>query len=174
VNEVDCRRVRNLLPERVRGALDASVAATVDVHLTSCAACREEQALVRLIERSSADTPEAIAGRIRSALREARVGAGSAALREGPNRAGTGGSRQRVRLAWALAAAATAVLALGTGVALERRGGPTEAELWQSFLEESPPPWVADDGLVAGAPLLDDLSALSDEDLALVLEELGG
>jgi anti-sigma factor RsiW len=173
VNEVLCRRVRDVLPERERGALDASAAAWVDAHLGSCAACREEQALVRALARGRADPPRALASRIRSALRETPAGEGEAALPLPTDRTARRGRALRGRLGWAMAAAAV-VLALGSGVMLQRRGGPTEAELWQSFLEESPPHWVADDGLVAGAPVLEDLSALSDEDIALVLQELGG
>jgi hypothetical protein len=175
LNDVECRRVRDVLPERVRLALDAETAAWVDAHVSRCAACATELALVAAVTRATPSPPRELSSRVAAALREAsgvegyeRAPGGAAAA--APMRAGG------KRLAWAVAAAATVVLAVGTSVTLRERRPerPSEAELWQAFLEErTPPPWTADDGLVAGAPVLVDLSQFTDEDLELVLEEMG-
>ncbi len=69
--------------------------------------------------------------------------------------------------AWATSAAAVLLLALGTFVL---RDGATDppADLGEIALEESV--WIAEDGIVAGAPLLDQLP---EDVLALLLEEIG-
>ena len=67
-----------------------------------------------------------------------------------------------------------AVLALGTATLLNRNTGPSEDEVWTTFFDGVRSVWVAGDGVVADAPVLDDLSELSDDDLAVLLEELEG
>jgi hypothetical protein len=209
VNEVECRRVGELLPERARGALDGMAAAWVDAHVASCPECMRELALVQRLQRAPASPPDDLAARIQSALgeetlarprsggsRSGRRDAGSAAAAHPsasaqerhaapsafPMRPAAGpptsrrlqGRRARAWIGWVTAAAATVVIAVGTERMLEERSRPTEAELWQAYLEEQKPaPWTEDDGLVAGAPVLEDLSALSDEELEVVLQELG-
>ena len=61
------------------------------------------------------------------------------------------------------------VIALGTAVVWQRTQTPPEASQFaqESFLMV----WADDDALVAGAPMLGDLS---EEELAVLLEELGG
>ena len=208
MNEVECRRVGELLPERARGALDGRAAAWVDAHVASCPECMRELALVKRLQRAPASPPDDLAARIRSALgKETLARPRSGGSRPGGREPGSpaatlpsGSAQERhaapaaMRLAaewqptaariqrrrarawsrWATAAAATVVIAVGTQRVLERRSRPTEAELWQAYLEEqTPAPWTEDDGLVAGAPVLEDLSALSDEELEVVLQELG-
>ena len=199
MNGLECRRIADLLPERARGALDGATTAWVDAHLASCPECRRELSLVKSLRRAVAGPPDELASRIRSALREESPAERLPSLRTGPAARAMApvvsvhssestavqpsstseslpGRRARGRrwIRWSAAAAATVVLAFGTARIVEQRGGPSEAELWQSYLEEQPPPpWTEDDGLVAGAPVLEDLSALTDEDLAVVLQELG-
>ena len=78
--------------------------------------------------------------------------------------------RQAARFArWRLPAAATVVLAMGTALIWQRTQalpevGPLGQDPFAVF-------WPSDDQDVAGVPMLADLS---DEDLALLLEELGG
>ena len=72
---------------------------------------------------------------------------------------------------WALATAATAVIALGTLEFIRGANGTSIDDAFLVTLEESPSPWVPDDGRLAGAPALNDLT---DEALASLLEELGG
>ena len=70
---------------------------------------------------------------------------------------------------WRLPAAATVVLAMGTALIWQR----TQALPEVGPLGQDPfaVVWPSDDQDVAGVPMLADLS---DEDLALLLEELGG
>jgi len=165
VNDLECRKASELLPELARGTLDAADAARVRAHVSACADCREELALVGLLRRSAAAPPAGLAGRVRAA---ARLQAGAGEL-SAPRH--TGGMR---RVAWwGGSAAAAVVLIVGANVLVTRDGPPSEEELWEAFVDEQVPEWV-EDGLVAGAPVLEDLSDLSDEDLALVLQELEG
>ena len=70
---------------------------------------------------------------------------------------------------WGLAAAAVAVLAIGLNMTLDRTEF-TDLPLTESEFEiESENLWLTDDGLIAGAPMLE---GLSDEALTQFLEEL--
>ena len=103
-------------------------------------------------------TPASLASEIKSALAEEFELDADVAL----GRAG-----RWVR--WRLPAAAAAVLALGTGLIWQRMQElPEVGPLGQDPFAVV---WPSDDGDVAGVPMLADLS---DEDLAFLLEELGG
>jgi hypothetical protein len=78
------------------------------------------------------------------------------------------------RRTWALASAAVVVLALGTSTLIDRSAGPSDDEVWTAFFDGVRSVWVAGDGVVADAPVLEDLSDLSDDELAALLEELEG
>jgi hypothetical protein len=95
-----------------------------------------------------------------------------AAVREDARSAPAAGWVTRSRV-WGVATAAALILAVAGTLTVQHLRSPSEAELWQAYAQEPPPAWVMDDGLVAGAPVLEDLSDLSDEDLAGVLQELG-
>jgi hypothetical protein len=71
--------------------------------------------------------------------------------------------------AWALAAAAVAVLALGTPSLMERLNQPGSGLPGMEDLEATTPVWLAERSLVAGAPVLE---SLTDEQLARLLEEM--
>jgi hypothetical protein len=161
VSELDCRRAGELLPDLGRGALDAEATAWLNAHLAGCAACRSELALVRRLGAGAAHPPQDLAERVRAAVRgDALSGSGAPAARGR-------------RWGWGVATAAALVLgALGT-LTVQRLRTPSEDELWRAYAQEVPPAWVMDDGLVAGAPVLEDLSGYSDEALAGVLQELG-
>ncbi len=161
--ELDCRRASEQLPALVRGALDADAAARVHAHVGACAACRAELALVRRLFAGAADPPWDLAARVHAAVREDARRATRDARAGWPSR----------RRAWGVATAAALVIgALGT-LTMQLLRGPSVDELWQAYAAKEPPAWVLDDGLVAGAPVLEDLSGLSDEDLAGVLQEMG-
>ena len=112
--------------------------------------------------------PAGLAERIRAAVHAApsmtAAGAGS----------GTQARFWMRRRTWALASAAVAVLALGTSTLLDRSTGPSDDEVWAAFFDGVRSVWVAGDGVVADAPVLDDLSDLSDDQLAALLEEIEG
>jgi hypothetical protein len=77
--------------------------------------------------------------------------------------------RSAARPGWGVAAAAIAAVALGIGVISDRAPATEEVPAFVAGAEEVVL-WPADDGLVAGAPALDDLS---DEALLTLLDEMG-
>lgn len=145
----ECAEIRDLIPDRVSGRLDETEARRVDEHVASCADCRQEWALIRLLVDSRPTAPEGLARRIGVALRE--------------------DARGRVTRApwWGLAAAAVAALALGIGVQSDR--AITLEAPGFAYETEDEAGWLTDDGIVAGAPVFE---GLSDEALDQLLEDL--
>ena len=78
-------------------------------------------------------------------------------------------TQKRRTIGWQLPAAATIVLALGTSLVWQRTQ--TFPETSQLAQESFVMVWADGDALVADAPMLEDLS---EEELAVLLEELGG
>jgi hypothetical protein len=147
----NCATVKDLLPEFVRGELGDERRRWVVEHVTVCADCQEE---VELLQRIRSDTVRVLVGLacdIKGALAREQASA-----------------RRSVR--WRVPAAAAAVaLALGTAVVWERaRSLPEVGPLGR---EPFAVVWPSDDADVAGAPILE---GLSDDDLMLLFEELGG
>ena len=158
MTKIGCAEVKDLLPESIRRELAESDRAVVAAHVSSCASCSEEVELLERIRAAAYSTPASLASEIKSAV---AAGIGSDAVIQ------EGGARTFTH--WRLPAAATVVLALGTGLLWERlqplpEVGPLGQDLFAAV-------WPSDDGDVAGVPMLADLS---DEDLELLLEELGG
>lgn len=151
----NCATVKDLLPEFVRGELGDERRRWVVEHVTVCADCQEE---VELLQRICSDTvrvPAGLARDIKDALAREHASAPWSV-------------RRSVR--WRVPAAAAAVaLALGTAVVWERvRALPEVGPLGR---EPFAVVWPSDDADVAGAPILE---GLSDDDLMLLFEELGG
>ena len=103
MSETGCERAREAIPDFVAGRLPAEVRAAIEVHLGTCAECREEAELVALLTASRPAVPPGLARRIEAAVRVVPSGA----VR---------------RPWWGLAAAAVAALALGIGVASATTG----------------------------------------------------
>ena len=145
-----CADTKDLLPGLVRGELLDEEWARVEVHVSACADCSDEVALLRQIRMTTPAPPAGLAAEIKEAVARDRV-------------------RTRWLSGWRLPAAATVVLALGTALVWQRAQTlPETSQLAQeSFLMG----WASDDAFVAGASMLEELS---EEDLALLLEELGG
>jgi hypothetical protein len=143
--------VKDLLPEFVRGELGDERRRWVVEHVTICADCQEEVELLQRIGSDTVRVPAGLAYDIKDALARDHVSA-----------------RRSVR--WRVPAAAAAVaLALGTAVVWERvRSLPEVGPLGR---EPFAVVWPSDDADVAGAPILE---GLSDDDLMLLFEELGG
>jgi predicted anti-sigma-YlaC factor YlaD len=164
-----CDRVRELLPERGHDSLPIGVERELDAHLTSCPECREEARFLATLLQARPQAPQGLEATIMARL-QAETGLGAA-----PTTARVLPFRRRRWLgmpSWALSAAALVVVGLGTGVIWSRKG----TELVQepsNTSEDAPLPesWLWDDGMVAGAPVLD---GLSEEDLETLLKELGG
>ena len=158
MTKIECADVKDLLPEWVRGELTKSDHTVVSQHISSCALCSEEIELVRRIQAAAFSAPASLASEIKSAL---ATGLDS--------NAGAEYGRARRFAGWRLPAAATVVLALGTALIWQRAQAlPEVGPLGQDPFTVV---WPSDDEDVAGVPMLADLS---DEDLTLLLEELGG
>ena len=148
MSEDRCTEVRERLPAYVGGRLDPAAAARVRGHLAGCARCRAESELTALLLRARPHVPEDLAERIQTSIRYDR-----ATVR---------------RPWWGLAAAAVAALTLGIGVASsvsDRTAEPAEYAV-----EEDGAFWLSDDGVIAGVPVLSDLS---DAALQTLLADMG-
>ncbi len=158
MTKIECADVKDLLPEWIRRELPESDRAVVSAHVASCESCSEEVELLRRIQAAALSPPASLASEIKAALAaEIEFDAQVASRRVGR----FGG--------WRLPAAASVVLALGTALIWQRTQAPPEV----GPLGQDPfaVVWPSDDADVAGVPMLADLS---DEDLAILLEELGG
>jgi len=154
MTESRCETMRERLPDFVGGRLDGADAAEVREHLDACPECAAEAALVRLLHTARPEAPTDLARRIDAAARSAR--------------------RRVYHPWWGVAAASVAAVALGIGVISDDRpaaevAGEVEVPGIVVGAGETSL-WVADDGLVAGAPALE---GLSDEALLVLLQEMG-
>lgn len=168
-----CERFRDRLVEHLHGDLDALEAAETQAHVDRCRDCAAELDLLRGLGGARRSAPPGFAEDVLAAYEAAQGATAIAAFREG----GRGVALHPVtRPAWLrglpLAAALAGVLLVG---ALIARGGfgpdavsTADAELVQeaglAIL-----PWPGDDGVIAGAPVLD---ALTDAEIEALLEEL--
>ncbi len=174
MTKIGCADVKDLLPEWIRGEVEESDRAVVTAHVSSCESCTEEVELLRRIQAAEFSTPASLASEIKSAV-AAEIGStvaveiGSAVAAEIGSNAGVEYRRAKRFTGWRLPAAASVVLALGTALIWQR----TQALPEVGPLGQDPfaVVWPSDDADVAGVPMW---AALSDEDLALLLEELGG
>ena len=159
MKSMTCQELADRLPDWASGRLDDAESALVVAHVAVCADCSAQASVLGTLFAARPEAPAGLAERI---ARAARVQAHAVP--------GAGTKRAWRRPAWALSAAAVLVLAVGTTLFLR---APQMLEvasvLGEVPLEESHV-WIADDGAVAGAPVLDDLS---DEALATLIEELG-
>lgn len=158
MTKLGCADVKDLLPEWIRLELGESDRAAVAAHVSSCASCSAEVRLLQRIQAAAFTAPASLASEIKSAVAaeiESDIGV----------EYGQAGRFTR----WRLPAAATVVLALGTALIWQRMQAlPEVGPLGQDPFAVL---WPSDDADVAGVPMLADLS---DENLALLLEELGG
>lgn len=160
MNGARCERIRDLLPERSRGLLSAAKEAEVEAHLTSCPGCGREAEVVEALFQARPEPPEDLAARIQARVRE------EMAAVEG------GGLLPSWLPSWALPAAAVVILALGTGILMDERTPEVTGDPLQVAVQESAPEeWLWDDGMVAGAPVFEDLT---EEELTALLEEFEG
>jgi hypothetical protein len=142
-----CGAVRELLPDLAAGRLPAADGARIESHLARCADCRAELDLVLLLYTTRIEAPAGLLDRITR----------------------TSIARRPARTWWGISAAAIAALALGIGIVSDE--APTTGSDVPAFVREAEEGeiWLSDDGLVAGAPALDDLS---DEALIELLDQL--
>jgi hypothetical protein len=157
MDRTSCEDTLDQLPDWVAGRLADGDARAVAAHVAGCGCCAAEANVVRALLATRPAAPAGLAGRIALAARSHLL-SGAPARRP-----------RRLASAWALSAAAVLALAIGTTV-LNDREEPVQPALGEA-LEEDSGVWISDDALVAGAPVLEELS---DADLAALLEEMGG
>ena len=170
---LDCNGVRDLLPERILGVLAPELAAPVEEHLSNCPECSREEGFLRTVLTSRPEVPSTLAPRIQARLREEMaIGQRPKAIREPAGILSWLSLRPRAP-AWALSAAAVAVLSLGIAVVWNGEDLPEVGQDPIQVVTEEPIPeaWLWDDGIVAGAPVLD---GFSDQELEALIKELEG
>lgn len=152
MNENVCAWVAERLPEWAAGILSGPERDRLEVHLEACASCRADAELIRLLRAGRPRAPGGLAERIRAGVRFERNASS--------------------RPWWGVAAAAVAALAIGIGVTSSRGGSATVTVPAYAAVADTTESaiWLSDDGLVAGAPALDDLS---DQALQQLLQEMG-
>lgn len=154
-----CQELADRLPDWAAGRLAEDEAARVAAHVDGCADCSAQASVLGALFVSRPQAPAGLGERITLAAR--------AQARSMPR----GERRPWRRPAWALSAAAVLVLAVGTTLLRQPSQPTTTASVLGEVVLDESQVWIADDGMVAGAPVLDDLS---DEALATLVEELGG
>lgn len=148
-----CGTVRELIPDFAGRRLPAAERTGVERHVDQCAECAAELQLVRMV---AAGRPRVPAGLLERLLTTVETGLSA-------------GRSRPPRTWWAVSAAAVAALALGIGMS-SRAVVETPADVpGYAYEVEEGDIWVSDDGLVAGAPLFDDLS---DDALLQLLDEI--
>lgn len=147
MNQPECGRVRELIPDFASGRLRDDGVVVVE-HVSGCAECRAELALAQALYASRAEAPPELARRVIVAVRSRRAGH---------------------RPWWGVTAAAVAALALGIGMGSEAPSTVPGDVPEFAYETEEGEEWLADDGLVAGAPALE---GLTDEALVQLLDEM--
>jgi anti-sigma factor RsiW len=174
MSSLDCQRVRDILPDLVGGRLDPDQAQQVQEHLAGCPDCAGELKVVRAVFDARPPVPEGLEARIQGQVRDRFEGHRSAGVEEGQGgeRPGTVLPFRRRVPVWALSAAAVVILALGTS-RIWNNGSPNGMLDPTEIAAQDPLPeaWLLDDGMIAGAPVFDDLS---DDELEALLEEFEG
>ncbi|MFO8172827.1 MAG: anti-sigma factor family protein [Gemmatimonadota bacterium] len=167
----ECEGVQGVLPEWVSGVLESGrQEELLRNHLATCAGCREEENLIRSLLNARPEAPADLEERIQARVRE-EMSRGARSESEEVRVLRSPRWRQWAP-AWALSAAALAIVSLGIGVLWNGEVPEITTEPVEVAAQEPlPEAWLWDDGVVAGAPVYDDLT---DEELEALLEELEG
>lgn len=169
MTEIDCTAARDELADLARRGPEGEERAEVRAHLSRCPACRDELLVLRRLLAARPTAPAHLEARIREAVAgEARPG--SPDRRSGREGGAGAGWRRRWRR-WSTPAAAAAALVVAGGLLLDHAGPERARDATDPMETAAGALWPSDDGALAGAPLLDDLS---EEDLLTILEEMGG
>jgi len=147
MNQMDCAGTREHLPELLRSI---GTDRLVEAHLDVCGECRAEWGPVRTLHRTRPRPSPGFEGRLLRRLRLERA-------------TDTG------RSWWGLTAAAVAALMIGIGLTT----GPAVDVVSPAFAVELDEGWPlrSEEGLIAGAPVLDELSDDELSDLLVVLAQ---
>lgn len=170
----DCELHADALARYAAGQLDTGPTGRVEAHLSGCASCRESLAVIRAVRRSPLEPPPGLEARLQIAAREAARAPATSTAAGRARRSWWARVPQPSALwrPWALPLAAAATVAvLWLGVTDGDRGPDPEARAGEAVEAEYEPfgAWPAADGMVAGDPLLGELSV---EELELLLEEM--
>jgi anti-sigma factor RsiW len=155
MNEMNCDRVRDVLPDRLAGRLDDIALSGIARHLAECEECRAEATLLEHL-REPASVPFGLETRVLAAVRSGRRSA----------------LPFRFPATRHFAMAATVVFALVTASLLVRRdhSAPADDSFWADATDDATLVWSAyDDPLVPGSA---GLNALSVDELEQVLKEM--
>jgi anti-sigma factor RsiW len=163
-----CEFFADALVERAAGTLDRERDARLAAHLAECPDCMAALATIATLRAAPLEIPPGLEARIRSAVREATrptVQPAEAVAGAAPR-----GIPPRWR-SWALPlAAAAALAALWIGIGLPG-GNDTLSDASFAVFEDYEPygAWPADGLIIAGEPLLSELSV---EELERLLQEM--
>jgi anti-sigma factor RsiW len=163
-----CEFFADALIERAAGTLDRERDARLLVHLAECPDCTAALAMVATLRAAPLEVPPGLEARIRSAVRE--VARPTVQPAEAVAGAAPRESRARWR-SWALPLAAVAALVvLWIGIGLPD-GDDTLSDASFAVFEDYEPygAWPADGLIIAGEPLLSELSV---EELERLLQEM--
>lgn len=149
MNGDKCGMARELIPDLVGDRLSEEERGTVEQHVDACSECAAELELVRVLFASRPEAPSELLSRL--------------------TRSGAPALARPSKSWWGLAAAAVAALALGIGMSSDTASEASVEVPGYAYEVEEGDIWMSDDGLVAGAPHLDDLS---DDALLQLLDEL--
>lgn len=162
-----CEFHADALVDHAAGRLAGERARRLEEHLAGCAECRESLAVILAVRSAPLPVPDGLESRIRTAVRTTPTSDRPARAVDEPR---TVGAPFRWR-PWALPLAAAAALAV-VWVGIGDIGWPGGAGDDPIVVPEDYEPygtWPAADGIVAGDPLLSELSV---EDLERLLEEM--
>lgn len=171
MTNLDCERIRDLLPEWVLGESEPESRDLVREHLSQCPECSAEEVVLQTLLASRPEPPTGLSERIQARVREEFGASPVAEPVDGQAKVVPLFRRRHWTPAWALSAAAVVVLSLGIGVIWDGEEIPEVGQdpLQVAVEEPIPEAWLWDDGLVAGAPVLD---GLTDEQLEALLQEM--
>jgi hypothetical protein len=174
MTQPDCERVKELLPDLIRGDIGQGETEGIEEHLRTCQDCQKDLEIIEVLRGAAPLPPPELAARIQARVREdLGIDGAMEGKPVGQDSAKTLPFARRRRVpVWALSAAAVMILALGTSVLWNGSLSETDFDSVDvASLEAAPESWLWDDGMVAGAPVFD---GLSDEDLEALLKELEG
>jgi predicted anti-sigma-YlaC factor YlaD len=148
MTSMDCGTTRETIPDVVASRATVDEVAAVEAHTATCEDCAAEMRLAAALYVGRPQLRMDLSERILATLSVRR--------------------RSTLRPWWGLSAAAVAALALGIGITSQPA---SDIDLADELAVESEEGelWLSDDGVLAGAPVLE---TLSDDALAQLLEEL--
>ena len=171
MNSLQCDAARDLFPEWKAGLLPMEGVEAVEAHLSGCAECRAELEILEILLLARPEPPPGLEARIKAGVRRELIRGGTESADQERGVVPIFGPRRWIP-AWALTAAAVVLLALGVRLFFGP-GGPDVSQdpILVAVQEPLPEAWLLADGMVAGAPVFDDLS---DEELEALVKALEG